>query len=196
MINSMFITISEVIAIIAMTLGIGYIFSGYFRKPVDFDSDNYDPLKAIQSKNNVWENTKFAAMIAAPTIVFHEIAHKIAAVAFGAQATINAPYTMYAIVMILKAMGFPLLFFVGGYVSHTPLPPLESSIVSIAGPLTNFIIWGICILLVNKKLVKRKYYHILIPMSKLSLFLGIFNMIPIPGFDGYNFFSAIIQAFF
>ena len=188
----MFITISEVIAIIAMTIGIGYIFSGYFKKPVDYD--NYNPLKFVDKQSKVWEDTKFAAMIAAPTIVFHELAHKIVAMSFGAEAIINAPYAMYAIVMILKAIGFPLLFFVGGYVSHTALPALPSAAVSIAGPAINFVIYGLCVLLVKKKLVRHKYFHILVPMGKLSLFLGVFNMIPIPGFDGYNFFSALIEA--
>lgn len=191
----MFITLSEIIAIIAMTLGIGYIFSGYFRKPVDFDSQDYDPLKGLMKKNKVWEDTKFAAMIAAPTIVLHELAHKIVAMGFGADAILQAPYTMYAIVILLKAIGFPLLFFVGGYVSHTPLPALESAAVSVAGPAINFALWGACVLLVKSKALPNKYSHILIPMGRLSLFLGIFNMIPIPGFDGYHFFSALIQAF-
>jgi len=187
----MFITISEVIAILAMIFAMGYIFSDTFRKPVDEE----DPVKFYLKKTGKWANIKLAAMIAAPAVVFHELAHKFVAMGFGAEATLHAPYGMYAIVMILKAIGFPFLFFVGGYVSHTPLPALESAFVAIAGPLTNFILWGVCSLIVKYKLVNRKYYHIIIPMGKINMFLGIFNLIPIPGFDGYHFFSSLLQVF-
>lgn len=183
----MFITISEIIAVLAMTFGIGYIFSGYFKR-----SPDEDPL-SYYTKNSVWEDTKFASMIAAPPLVFHELAHKLVAMGFGAEAVLNAPYMMYAIVVLLKTIGFPLLFFVGGYVSHTPLPAFPSALVSIAGIATNFLIWGICVFLVKKKIVPRKYYSIVIPMGKLSLFLGIFNLIPIPGFDGYHFITALFS---
>ena len=109
-----------------MTFAIGYIFSDFFRRE---PLEGYDPLKYYQ-KPPLFENIKFAAMVAAPAVVFHELAHKFVAMLFGATATLHAPYTMYAVVILLKLMRFPLLFFVGGYVSHTPLPPIESSIVA------------------------------------------------------------------
>ena len=187
------LSISEIIAIIAMTFGIGYIFSDFFKKPLP---EGYDPISYYSvRRSSVWENTKFAAMIAAPPVVLHELAHKIVAMAFGAIATIKAPYLMYAIVILLKAVGFPIIFFVGGYVSHTVLPAFPSAMVAVAGPLTNFIIWGVCVLLVKNRLVNRKYYKVLVPMGRISLFLGIFNMIPFPGFDGYHFFRNIISVF-
>jgi Zn-dependent protease len=97
--------------------------------------------------------------------------------------------------MVLKLINFPLLFFVGGYVSHTPLPALQSAIVAVSGPATNFLIWGICVLIVKFKLINRKYYKIVIPMGRISMFLGIFNMIPIPGFDGNHFFVNLFRVF-
>ncbi len=129
------LTVMEIADIIIMTFAIGYIFSDFFRRE---PLEGYDPLKYYQ-KAPLFENIKFAAMIAAPAVVFHELAHKFVAILFGATATLHAPYTMYAVVILLKLMRFPLLFFVGGYVSHTPLPALQSSLVSIAGPLTNLI---------------------------------------------------------
>ena len=175
-----------------MTFAIGYIFSDYFkREPLE----GYDPLKFYR-KSPLIENIKFAAMITAPAVVFHELAHKFVALSFGATATLHAPYGMYAIVILLKMMRFPLLFFVGGYVSHTPLPALQSALVSVAGPLTNLILWLAAIAVVKYSLVNRKYYKIIVPMGKINMFLCIFNMLPLPGFDGFHFISSIFQAFF
>ena len=188
----MFISFREIIDIVAMSLAIGFIFSDFFkREPLE----GYDPLKFYQ-RNALFENIKFAAMIAAPAVVFHELAHKFVAMGFGATATLHAPYTMYAIVILLKLMRFPLIFFVGGYVTHTALPALPSALVAIAGPFMNFFIWGAILMIIRLRLVDKKYYKILIPMAKINLFLGIFNMLPIPGFDGFNFFRSLFIAFF
>ena len=185
------ITFIEIIDIVIMTFAIGYIFSDFFRRE---PLEGYDPLTYYR-KTPLIENIKFAAMIAAPAVVFHELAHKFVAISFGATATLHAPYSMYAIVILLKLMRFPLLFFVGGYVSHTPLPALQSSLVAVSGPLTNLIIWMASIAIVKYNLVDRKYYKIVVPMGKLSMFLAIFNMIPLPGFDGFHFFTSLFRAF-
>jgi len=142
------------------------------------------------------DNIKFAAMIAAPAVVLHELAHKFVAMGFGATATLHAPLNLYIIVILMKLLRFPLIFFVGGYVTHSSLPHLQSAMVSIAGPLTNFLIWGVIYLIIHFGLVQKKYYKILQPMAKINLFLGIFNMLPIPGFDGFNFFNALRLFFF
>ena len=117
-----FITIAEIFDILVMTFAIGYIFSGIVkRRP----HEGYDPIKFF-SKSAGWENIKQAVIIAAPAVVLHELAHKIVAMSYGVTAIIRAPYLMYAIVVALKALGFPFIFFVGGYVSHGILPPLQS----------------------------------------------------------------------
>jgi Zn-dependent protease len=188
----MFLTIREAIDIVIMTVAIGYIFSDFFRRE---PMEGYDPLTYYR-KQPLFENIKFAAMIAAPAVVFHELAHKLVATIFGAQATLHAPYFWYAIVIILKMMKFPLLFFVGGYVTHTPLPALQSALVAIAGPLTNLVLWLAILAVIKFHLADRKYYKILVPMAKLNMFLFIFNLIPLPGFDGYNFITSLFGAFF
>lgn len=186
-----FITSIEIFDIIIMTFAIGYIFSGFFKRT---PQEGYDPIKFF-SRQSKLENIKIAAIIAAPAVVFHELAHKFVAMSYGVTATLKAPYLMYAIVVALKALNFPLVFFVGGYVRHGPLPALPSAWVALAGPLTNLIIWGLIRLAVKNNILK-EYHHLMVPMARLNLFLGIFNMIPIPGFDGSHFFQGIIQAFF
>jgi Zn-dependent protease len=175
-----------------MAFAIGYIFSDFFRRE---PLEGYDPLKYYR-KQPLFENIKYAALIAAPAVVFHELAHKFVAVFFGAQATLHAPYFWYATVILLKLMKFPLLFFVGGYVTHTPLPALQSALVAVAGPLTNLLLWLAAIAVIKFRLVDRKYYKLVIPMGKINMFLFIFNMIPLPGFDGYNFITSLFGAFF
>ncbi|MBI2134671.1 M50 family metallopeptidase [Candidatus Woesearchaeota archaeon] len=192
------ITIGEIIDIIVMTLAIGYIFSRFFRRQ---PQEGYDPL-SYYKKNPIIEDIKYGAIIAAPAVVLHELTHKFVAMGFGAQATLHAPslfgipYGMYLLVIILIQMNFPLLFFVGGYVSHTALPPLASSIVAFSGPLTNLILWLVGISLIKYSLIDRKYYKTIGLMAKLNLFFFAFNMIPIPGFDGSKVFMGLLQSFF
>ena len=102
---------------------------------------------------------------------------------------------MYLLAIILVLVNFPILFLVGGYVSHTALPPLESALVALAGPLTNLILWAIFFSLIKLDKIK-KYRREIYLMAKINLFLFIFNMLPIPGFDGYHFFRALWQVFF
>ena len=90
---------------------------------------------------------------------------------------------------------FPLLFFVGGYVTHTPLPALQSSLVAVAGPLTNLVLWLLALAVVKYNLIDKKYYKIIVPLGKINMFLLIFNMLPLPGFDGYHFFAGLFRAF-
>ncbi|MBR9699629.1 M50 family metallopeptidase [Candidatus Woesearchaeota archaeon] len=181
----------EIIDMIIMALAIGYIFSDVLRKPV---TENFDPLKFY--KHGKWENVKFAALAAGPAVILHELSHKAIAMLFGAKAVLFAPYGFYALIIILKAVGFPFLFFVGGFVSHTPLPPLPSALVSIAGPAMNFLLWYLAIQAVKNKWVKSKYVPYLIPFAKINLFLGIFNLIPLPGFDGFGFITSLFSFLF
>lgn len=189
------ITIPEIIDIIVMTLAIGYIFSRVFRRR---PSEDYDPL-TYYKKSSLWEDIKYGAMIAAPAVVLHEFAHKFVAMAFGATATLHAPslfgipYGAYLFVILLIHLNFPIIFFVGGYVSHSALPALPSAFVAIAGPLTNLIIWFLCTFLIKNKLIKRKYYRTAGLMAKLSMFFFIFNILPLPGFDGWNFLNAVLH---
>jgi Zn-dependent protease len=189
-------TLLEIIDLIIMVLAIGFIFSRLFRrKPVR--SSTYEPLDYYtkkQKKSYFWEDLKYGIIIAAPAVVFHELAHKFAAIGFGATATLHAPYLMYAIAIALVLFNSPLVFFVGGYVSHTALAALPSAIVAFAGPFVNLVFWlGIKPILKTK--YGKKHMQVLLTISRLNMFLFIFNMIPIPGFDGFQFFEGIIRFF-
>jgi|TARA_B100001964_G_scaffold212468_1_gene248558 Zn-dependent protease len=191
------ITLGEMVDIIVMTIAIGYIFSKFVKRA---PQEGYDPL-TYYKKNALLEDIKYGAMIAAPAVVLHELAHKFTAMSFGASATLHAPslfgipYGMYLLVIVLIHLNFPIFFFVGGYVSHTALPAMASSMVAFAGPLVNLILWLGGMSLIKYNLVNRKYYTTIGLMAKLNMFFFAFNMIPIPGFDGSKVFSGLIRAF-
>jgi len=187
----MLFTLNELFDLTIMIIAIGYIFSGFIKR----EPKVHDPF-AYYQKSSIIEDIKFGAMIAGPAIVLHELAHKFVAMGFGAVAILHAPINWYIMVIIMRLLNFPFMFFVGGYVTHTPLPPLESSLVSIAGPLTNLILYGLCQLIVNKNLVNKKHHKTILISGKINLFLAAFNMIPLPGFDGFNFFYSIIKFIF
>ena len=175
-----------------MTFVIGFIFSRFFRKEPSY---SYDPLSYYSRQNTLINQIIYGAIIAAPAVVLHELSHKFVAMSFGANAILHAPYKMYAIVILMVLLNFPIIFLVGGYVNIlTPLPPLPIAFVAVAGPLMNLILWFIFKSLIKYNIAPKKYWRELGMMAKLNLFLAGFNMLPIPGFDGFNFFQALFQT--
>lgn len=191
-------TLSEIVDIIVMTFFLGWLFSDAFRRPtekrdiVDYYNFNFQGIK--------WRDIQFSAMIVAPGIVLHELAHKFVAMAFGAQAQFFAFYrmssTLYmgllAIVMKLANVGF--LFIVPAFVMHTPTGHFASAMIALAGPMVHVILWaGACLMLRSKKISRKKIY-ILSLTKKINMFLFIFNMLPLPGFDGWQVYTELIAA--
>jgi Zn-dependent protease len=68
--------------------------------------------------------------------------------------------------------------------------------VAFSGPLLNLILWLIGMYLIKHSLVNRKYYPTIGVMAKLNMYFFIFNMIPLPGFDGFSVFAGLLQTFF
>jgi len=185
-------TIRELIDLVIMTVVIGYIFSTFIKRvPVS----GYDPFNYYR-KNSFIEDIKSGIIIAAPAIVLHELSHKFVAQAFGAYAVLEAPLNWYAFVIFLRLINFPVIFLVGGIVKHSYLPPLQSALVAAAGPLTNLLLYFLLVGIIRHQLVNKNYWSIIEISAKLNLFLFAFNMIPIPGFDGFSFFSNILNVIF
>jgi len=187
------ITISEILDMAVMTAVVGYIFSGVFKKPA---GDDYDPLKHFKPGID-WSSFYYAAAVTAPAIILHELAHKFAALSFGMQATFQAAYFFLFLGLIMKLLNFGFIFFVPAYVSISGQgTALQFALTAGAGPFTNLILWLLALSLLKSNLLDKKYNHALLLTGKINMFLFIFNMLPIPGFDGNKFFLGIIQAFF
>ncbi len=191
------ITFWEIIDLVLMTFFVGYIFSGII--PVRRES--YDPLLHYK-RGFDFEALKFAIMATAPAIILHELAHKFVALSFGLNAVFYAFYRnsftlmLGVLTIISKLTGFGFMFFVPGFVSIGGAGThLQFALAALAGPLVNLILWlGSWYVLKNKK-YKKKHYLLLILTQRINMFLFIFNMLPIPGFDGYKFFIELIRAF-
>ena len=192
------ITFSEIIDLIVMTFFVGYIFSGII--PVRRE-EHYDPLTRYKKRFDS-EGLKFAIMATAPAIILHELAHKFIAIGFGLNAVFFAFYrSSFTLILgiftiISKLTGFGFMFFVPGFVGISGQGTnLEFALTAFAGPFVNLILWLGSWYLIKNKIYKKKYLLLLLLTQRINMFLFIFNMIPIPGFDGYRVFSGLIKAF-
>ena len=191
------ITFGEIIDLILMTFFVGYIFSDMI--PVRRES--YDPL--VHYKRGFdFDALKFAIMATAPAIILHELAHKFVALGFGLNAVFYAFYRssftlmLGVLTIISKLTGFGFMFFVPGFVDISGYGThLQFALAGLAGPLVNLILWLGSWYILKKKKYNKKNYLLLILTQRINMFLFIFNMLPIPGFDGYKFYIQLIRAF-
>ena len=209
----MLFNITEIVDILVMTFIIGFIFKDFlsarkvFHNPYEISNIHSPDMKSI-NRNVFWKDMAVAIAIAAPAIILHEMGHKFVAMSFGFQATFHAAYNWLIIALLLKLMNFGFIFLVPAYVSSSCLGGafcqgnnffLARSMISVAGPMVNLLLWLSAFLIIKKNLLPKKYKKyepILMLSARINFFLMIFNMIPIPGFDGYHFFSSIFSFLF
>ena len=191
------ITIVEIIDLIAMTFFVGYIFSGLI--PVRRES--YDPLTHYKKMFD-FEALKFTIMATTPAIIVHELAHKFVALGFGLNAIFYAFYRssfslfLGIIALISKLTGMGFIFIVPGFVGISGNGThLQFALAALAGPLLNLVLWIGAWLVLKSKKHKKRHYLLLLLTQKINMYLFIFNMLPIPGFDGYGFLTELIKAF-
>ena len=191
------ITIGEIIDLVLMTVFVGYIFSGM----IPIKREHYDPLVHYRKRFD-FESLKFAIMATAPAIIVHELAHKFVAIGFGLNAVFYAFYRssftlmLGVLTIISKLTGFGFMFFVPGFVSISgPGTHLQYALAAFAGPFVNLVLWLGSRYLLKIKRYKNKHYLLLILTQRINMFLFIFNILPIPGFDGYNVFIELIRVF-
>ena len=178
--------ISEIIGVLVVTGYMAYIFTGFIRYP---------------GVINFKEQLKLSAIISAPAVILHEMAHKFTAVALGYPAQFMAFYeagwtlVLAGISIFLRMIHAGFIFIVPGFVlipANTPV--LDSGIIAFAGPLTNLIIWaGVGLYLKYNTKMKEKTYFTLIITRKINMFLFIFNMIPFGMFDGAKVLNAVLS---
>ena len=191
------ITIGEIIDLVLMTVFVGYIFSDI----IPIKRESYDPL--VHYKRGFdFEALKFAIMATAPAVIVHEMAHKFVAVSFGLNAVFYAFYRssftlmLGVLTIISKLTGFGFMFFIPGFVSISgPGTHLQYALAAFAGPFVNLVLWLGALFLLKRKKYNKKNYLLLILTQRINMFLFIFNMLPIPGFDGYKVFIELIRAF-
>lgn len=195
----MFFSIKEIIDVFIMTFAIGFIFKDVFRyRPkVEVITPDYylKNLKRVSrfSMNDFW----FAVAVVAPSIILHEFGHKFFAIANGMSATFEAAYFWLGLGIILKLAGFGFIFLVPAYTSiGGGGTALQMAGVAFAGPFVNLVLWLGSKIIMKKVKLSRTAYHVVYLTSRINMFLFIFNMLPIPFFDGWNFFKYLFSAIF
>lgn len=177
----MITNIYEIFSILVVVAAVAYIFSGLV------------PRKDPYSFKPGWAEIKFAAMVAAPAVIVHEMFHKFTAIAFGIPAFFQAWWFGLGLAMVLKVIGSPLIIIAPGYVVMPAITgPLQSTLIAFAGPFANLLMWlGSALYLKRARRIPRKTFVFLLIFRQINKYLFIFNMIPIPGFDGFHIVSGI-----
>ena len=187
----MILSLSEIIDVFVMTAVVGYIFMDLFKLQRTEIITGFD-----------WQGFKFACLVTAPALILHELAHKFVAIAYGMQATFHAAYTWLGLGVIMKLLHFGFIFFVPAYVSigcatkPCTITPLSGAAIAFAGPAANLLIFLVCWLLLKNQNLKRQTRIILYLSKQINLFLFIFNMLPIPLFDGFKVYQGLWNALF
>ena len=188
-------SIIELIRAIIVTAAIGYIFSGYIKKPETELNVLYE------NKYFNWENIKFATLVAAPAVILHELAHKFVAMSFGLSAILKIYWEGLGLAIFLKLINSPFLIIAPAYVSISGnATNFQSMITSFAGPFLNLLLFLISYIVLNRAKLTRNQAIILYLTKQINMFLFIFNMLPIPPLDGsrvfYNLYKILFSGLF
>jgi Zn-dependent protease len=194
----MVLSLIEIIDIVLMSLIVGYILKDIFQ--FKRKRTAYEPLDEYRKPKRGLKGLWFSILVTAPAIILHEFGHKYVAMGFGMTAVFKAAYTWLGIGAILKLLNTGIIFFVPAFVQITgglnDVAPWQFSIVAFAGPAVNLVIWLVTAYIYKNYDIDKKYMPALVITSKINMLLYIFNMLPIPGFDGWKVYSGIFQTFF
>ena len=181
------ITLKEILYLLVVTGVVAYIFTGLIkRKPRDI----------LSVKKFDWKDFKFAALVAAPGIILHELAHKFVAMGFGLEALFFIWPTGLAIGVFLKVVGSGFILLAPGYVSIASAATSGQMMwIALAGPLVNLVLWLGAGYLLKKPSIPRSRALFLLLIQQINKWLFIFNMLPIPPLDGSKVLFGLIGLF-
>ena len=171
------LSFQEIINLLILTAALGYIFSGFIRRPKSID----DYFKSSPE----WEDMKYAAIIVAPAVIFHELAHKAVGLYFGFDAILGISVFGLGLGVILRFIRSPIIFFIPAFVISTAAVnfPEKFAVLALAGPAANFALyWLSDWALLSRKWPKHNNAFII--SRRINLWLLILNMIPVGFFDG------------
>lgn len=139
--------------------------------------------------------------------IVHEVAHGLMAEKLGdstardaGRITLNPiphidPFGSIALPLLLLAVGSPIIFGAARPVpvnfSNLRNPKSGMALVSLAGPLANFILAILFILPIKFGFVNDVSYPILLRAILINIVLGTFNFIPIPPLDGSKVLASL-----
>ncbi|HIP74501.1 MAG TPA: site-2 protease family protein [Euryarchaeota archaeon] len=123
-------------------------------------------------------------VVVGTAFIFHELAHKYAAIHLGYHAEYRL-WTAGLVFALLLAFTTGFVFAAPGAVYVAGLPNRrDNGIISIAGPLANFVIASFALLALLLLQPGYFLFRILYSIFHVNAFIGFFNMLPLPPLDG------------
>jgi len=163
-----------IISVLAMTA----IFTILFYTTVD----SWDGLSALDA---VLVTVGISAIAVVLGFLIHELGHKVVAQKYGAWAEFRMYPMGFVLGFITALFGF-LLVAPGAVYIQGQVTRKQYGKISLAGPMTNIVIGGIFLalwLVTGSDGVLGLSLQLL---AVLSLFLAVFNLLPIPPLDGFK----------
>lgn len=134
-------------------------------------------------------------------IIFHELSHGLAAYALGDDTAKNSGRLTLNPLKHIDPVGFiSMLVFKFGWAKPVPINPFkfknrkrDTLLVSLAGPVANFII-AIIIVFIFKLNIVSNYivFEMLLITLWYNIMLGIFNLLPFPPLDGSKIIASLL----
>ena len=150
-----------------------------------------------------------AILVFAFSLSIHEFAHAFSAYKMGDLSAKNMGRMTLNPIKHMDLVGFLFFLFIGvGWAKPVPINPNNfknykkgTRLVAISGVLANFILGLICaIMIAVLNLFQFDNLAMSYVMTTLVLFVQIngllvmFNILPIPSFDGFNFFATFVKG--
>lgn len=141
-------------------------------------------LKLLTAPSKLVFMISFFAITVGTGFVLHELAHKFVAIRFGGHAEFKMWF--HGLLMALAFSVFGFVFVAPGavYIYAPRITKFQNALISLAGPLTNLALSFIFLALWLVFPLKIGDLPIWLFASKINIWLGFFNMIPIYPLDG------------
>ncbi len=141
---------------------------------------------------NIAEIFLVSMLLITCSFLIHEMGHKYVAQSYGAWSEFRMFPAGLLMALVFSFMGFlfaaPGAVYIRGNINKE-----QNGIISMAGPVMNFIVGAIALILTF--MTSGLTSSILFQLAWINAFLGIFNMIPIPPMDGSKVLSWDIRVF-
>lgn len=134
-------------------------------------------------------------------IIFHELSHGMVAYWLGDDTAKNQGRLTLNPIKHIDPLGFlSMLLFRFGWARPVPVNPnnfenrkIGMFLVSIAGPMSNFLLAVIISLFINLQITDNFYIlQFFVTLLIYNIFLGLFNLLPFPPLDGSKILASIL----
>jgi Zn-dependent protease len=179
---------TELIHIFVGTVLVSLVIGSFFFDPLNLFAD------IAMNQSQIFLFT-LISVLAAPAFILHELAHKFVAQKYGFWGEFRLiPFgvvlTIISIVSPFKLVGPGAVMISGANITRE-----KNGRISLAGPITNFVLMGVCLLFVPVIPFTVSFpgspiqTPFLVVLAQLNAIIAVFNLLPISVLDGRKIFS-------